>query len=88
MTLVRANLLIASSKIDADQVKSRFPQFRRHLTITPRSLPSGLLIGEYVWTPRASAIRPRLRMAIRGALSSMIDEYSVEEVFPETLLSW
>lgn len=86
--LVRAKVMIASTKADADQVKSRFPQFRHHLVVTPRSLPSGILIGEYVWTPRALNIPPRLRMSIRGALAPLIDEESVEETFPTTLLSW
>jgi hypothetical protein len=86
--LVRANLLIAANKIDGDQVKSRFPQFSAYLIITPRSLPSGIRVGEYVWTPRASIIPARLRMAVRVALAPMIDEESVEETFPVTLLSW
>lgn len=80
--------MIAATKSDADQVKARFPQFRRHLVVTPRSSPSEVLVGEYVWTPRASALPPRLRLAIRGVLASLIDEESVEETFPENLLSW
>ena len=85
---VRTNLMIAATRSDGDQVKARLPQFRRHLVVTPRSLPSGVLIGEYVWTPRALKLPPALRMSIRGALSLLIDEESVEETFPETLLSW
>jgi hypothetical protein len=86
--LVRANLLIAATKTDGDQVKSRFPQFSAHLVITPRSLPSGIRVGEYLWTPRALVIPARLRMAVRSALAPLIDEESVEETFPDTLLSW
>lgn len=86
--LVRTNLLIAATKSDAGAVKSRCPQFRYHLPVTPRRLPSGILIGEYVWTPYALALPARLRMEIRGALAPMIDKDSVEETFPETLLSW
>lgn len=86
--LVRARMLIAATYLDADRVKNKYPQFRYHLVITPRTLPTGLIVGEYVWTPCASALPARLRMEIRGALAPWIDEESVEETFPENLLSW
>lgn len=85
--LTRANLLIAASRADGMLVRSHFPQFRRHLVITPRSLPSGILIGEYVWTPCARELPARLRMKVRSALAPLIDEESVEENFPVTLLT-
>lgn len=87
MTLVRANLMVAASKAEGQLLKTQYPQFRRHLVITPRSLPSGILIGSWVWTPHALRLPARLRLAIRGALAPMIDEGSVEEEFPDTLLS-
>lgn len=86
--LVRANLMIAATHGEADQIKKKYPQFRYHLAVTPRTLPSGIAVGEYVWTPSASALPARLRMAIRVALAPLIDEDSVEETFPDTLLSW
>jgi hypothetical protein len=81
-------LLIAATQTDGARVKKKYSQFKHHLIITPQSLPSGVRVGEYVWTPRASKLPASLRMEIRGALSSLIDEESVEETFPETLLSW
>lgn len=86
--LVRANLLIAATKVDGQEIREHFPQFRHHLVITPRSLPSGILIGEYVWTPYALELPARLRWQVRGALAPLLDEESVEETFPTTLLSW
>lgn len=86
--LVRARMIIAATQTDADRIKRKYPQFRHHLVVTPRTLPTGLLVGEYVWTPAAQALPARLRMEIRGALAPWIDEDSVEETFPETLLSW
>lgn len=88
MTLVRARVLIAATQAEADGVKRKYPQFKYHLVVTPRTLPSGIRVGEYVWTPAASALPARLRMAVRGALAPLIDEDSVEETFPDTLLSW
>jgi hypothetical protein len=88
MGLVRAKVMIAATHNEAEQIKKKYPQFRHHLVVTPRTLPSGIAVGEYVWTPFASALPARLRMAIRGALSSLVDEDSIEETFPDTLLSW
>ena len=87
MTLVRANLIIAATKREGDLLKIKYPQFRRHLVITPRSLPSGILVGEYVWTPHALLLPARVKLAIRGSLAPLVDESSVEEDFPDTLLS-
>lgn len=81
-------MMIAATQTDASRIKRKYLQFRYHLVVTPMSLPTGLLVGEYVWTPAALALPARLRMEIRGALSPWIDEGSVEETFPETLLSW
>jgi hypothetical protein len=85
---VRVRLLIAATQTDGDQIRKKYRQFKYHLVITPRTLPSGIVIGEYVWTPAASALPARLRLEIRGALAPLIDGESVEETFPETLLSW
>lgn len=84
----RVNLLIAESRVDADQVISRFPQFFHHAVMTPWIIPNDVVVGEYVWSPRAQSLPARVRMRIRGELSSMIDGSSVEEIFPDTLLSW
>lgn len=86
--LVRARVMVASTHVEADRIKKKYPQFRYYLVVTPRTLPSGIRVGEYVWTPAAAELPARLRMEIRGALAALIDEESVEETFPDTLLSW
>ena len=85
--MVRAKVMIAATQAEADRIKKKYPQFKFYLAITPRTLPSGIEVGQYVWTPAASALPARLRMQIRGALAPLIDEESVEQTFPETLLS-
>lgn len=85
---MRQNLIIAATKRDAQTVKEHFPQYRRYTVVTPRVLPPDVKIGEYVWTPYASELPARLRMELRGVLAPLIDEESVEEQFPITLLSW
>jgi hypothetical protein len=81
------NLLIAASRTEGMEIQKHFPQFRKHILLTPKSLRSGVLVGEYVWTPGALELPARLRMKIRGVLAPMIDEESVEETFPVTLLT-
>lgn len=88
MSLPRVNILIASSDIDAEWIQHYYPQYKNHLPVTPKTLPSCILVGEYLWTPRALQLPARVRLAIRGALSSLLDEGSIEETFPDTLLSW
>lgn len=88
MGLARAKVLIAATITDADRVKRKYPQFKYHVAVTSRCFPNLLSVGEYVWTPAASALPARLRLALRGALASLIDEETVEETFPDTLLSW
>lgn len=88
MGLARAKVLIAATVSEADQVKRKYPQFKYHVAVTPRCLPELLSVGEYVWTPAASSLPARLRLGLRGYLAPLIDEDSVEETFPDTLLSW
>lgn len=85
--LVRAKVMVATSHAEADRVKRKYPQFRYHLVITPRTLPTGIAVGQYVWTPSAATLPARVRLQIRGALAPLIDADSVEENFPGTLPS-
>ena len=85
MTMVRAKVMVAGTLAEAEMVKRKYPQFRFYLVITPRTLPTGIQVSAYVSSPAAVALPARQRMAIRGALSSLIDEDSVEETFPTTL---
>ena len=67
-------------------IRRHYPQFRNHLVMTPRSVLTGVKIGEYVWTPFAQQLPARVRMKLRGLLAPLIDQSSVEEIFPDTLL--
>ena len=85
----RANVMLATSFDEADAIKSRFPQYRFVLVQTPgQDLPDQVLVGEYVWTPNAAGLSARVRLRMRGVLSLGMDDESVEEEFPDTLLSW
>jgi hypothetical protein len=86
---MRINVLVARNHSDADRVKSRFPQYRLHVVVTPKTETcEGFVIGEYLWTPMASELPPRVRLALRGKLRPMMSCESIEEEFPDTLLSW
>lgn len=80
--------MIGATKHEIEAIRSYYPQFRHHLAMTPRSALSGVLVGEYVWTPIARELPGRVRMTLRGMLAPLIDTESVEECFPDTLLSW
>jgi hypothetical protein len=87
---ISINVLVAESRSDADRVKSRFPQFRLHVAVTPKTDPLScgrFVVGEYVWTPRAAALPASVRLRLRGKLSPLICPESVEEEFPDTLSS-
>lgn len=86
--MIRQNLLVVAAEAEAAAIRARYPQFRDHVTLTPRTAPSGIRVGEYVWTSYALALPARLRLTLRGVLAGLIDEESVEETFPDTLLSW
>lgn len=88
MTPPRQNVMVAASTNEATTCKSHFPQYRNHLVLTPRRTLTGILVGEYVWTPGASALPAAVRLRLRGELAPMIDGDSREEEFPLTLLSW
>ena len=86
---LRVGVIVATDYLDADRVKKRYPQFRFHVTVTPKTNPpKDFVIGEYVWTPNASDLPARTRLALRGKIAHLIDENSMEEEFPATLLSW
>ena len=80
--------MIAVSRREADTFKKDCPQFRLHVTVTPQATPSGFLVGEYVWTPKALNLPASIRLQLRGLLAPLIDEESIEEEFPDTLLYW
>ena len=86
---LRVGVIVAADTADADMVKDQFPQFRYYVTVTPRTAPpKDFVVGEYLWTPLATDLPARIRLALRGKLAPLIDEQSMEEEFPETLLSW
>ena len=85
---LRVNLIVAASDWDAELIKDGWPQFRHHQVVTPQKSLSGFYVGEYVWTPDAQKLRASERLRLRGVLAPLLDEHSVEEVFPSTLLSW
>ena len=86
---LRVGVIVATDYVDADHIKANYPQFRFHVTVTPRSsAPKDFVISEYVWTPLASQLPARTRLALRGKLAPLIDEDSMEEEFPSNLLSW
>lgn len=84
----RVNLLIAAHSWDVELVRDGWPQFAKHLPLTPDFAPSGVQVDEYVWTPEASKLPAAARLRLRNALAPLIDENSIEETFPSTLLSW
>lgn len=86
----RANVIIAASEREAVAVKRHYLQFRNHLVVIPDEPfdSTGILVGEYVWTPCALELPAADRMTLRGRLAPLMDDESVEEHFPETLLSW
>lgn len=86
--LIRANVIVAASLSDALLVKKRMPQFKFHVVLTPGESLSGFAVREYVWTPAASNLPAVMRMELRGLLAPLIDDDSIEEEFPETLLTW
>lgn len=84
----RRNVIVASSDDDAGRYVHVFPQYRRHLVLTPdRALPV-CLVREYLWTIGASNLPASVRMRLRGELAPMLDEYSRHEEYPLTLSSW
>lgn len=85
---VRANVLVAVDHDEADWIKKRYLQYRFYVVLTPDEKVSGFVVGEYVWSPGARNLPPRVRLALRGVLAPLIDGKSVEEEFPEALLSW
>lgn len=84
----RHSLIVAANFDDADYIRDHFEQFCLHLALTPEYTPSGFLVSDYVWTPRASKLPARERMLLRGKIAPFLDEQSMEEEFPLTLLSW
>lgn len=84
----RVNVIVAASDWDAELIKDGWPQFRQHRVLTPQDSLSGFSVGEYVWTPDAKKLRASQRLRLRGVLAPLLDEHSVEETFPSTLLSW
>lgn len=86
--LPRVNLVIGATKNEIALVRRSHPRFCHHLAMTPDRPLNGILVDEYVWTPTALQLPARVRLLLRGMLSPLIDEFSVEETFPDTLLSW
>lgn len=56
---MKTNLLIAANLRDAKLAQREVPRYRSYLVVTPRSVPKGIVIGEYVWTPRRRCSCPR-----------------------------
>lgn len=84
----RYNLMVAATKNEGDNYREMYPQFRGHLVLTPRTeIPDGR-VDTYVWTPDASNLPASVRLRLRGKMAPHIDEQSMEEEFPATLLSW
>ena len=79
--------MIGATKNEVNMVRRYYPQFCHHVAMTPRSVPVGVLVNEYVWTPTALQLPARVRLKLRGLLAPLIDERSFEESFPETLWS-
>lgn len=83
--------MIAASDLEAFTVRDSWPVFKGHMILTPDSNPlllAGFTIDDYVWTPGALALPARVRLMLRGIMAGCLDENSIEETFPETLLSW
>jgi len=84
----RCDVMVAADRDDALCCKFLYPHFFGHALLTPELSPGDLTARSYVWTPAASKLPASTRMRLRGELSAFIDERSVEEEFPSTLLSW
>lgn len=84
----RKNVMVAASIAEGEAYCEMIPDFYDHLLLTPEHTVAGFLVDTYVWTPEASKLSARVRMRLRGELAPMIDQHSVEEEFPLTLLSW
>ena len=84
----RYNLMVAATKAEGERLRKSYPQFRQHLLLTPRTPMPDVLVGTYVWTPEASKLPASVRMRLRGEMAAHIDEKTMEEEFPLTLLSW
>jgi hypothetical protein len=71
----------------SDWIKREYPLYRFYVVLTPDDAPlSGFRLGSYVWTPAATCLPARTRLALRAALRSVMTPDSIEEEFPETLL--
>ena len=86
--MIRANVLVVPNRDEASWIKDRYPQYLLHVVLTPDDKPSGFKVGECVWSPGARNLPASVRLALRGALAPLIDERSVDEDFPDDLLSW
>lgn len=84
----RCDVMVAADPDDALCCRFQFPHFLGHELLTPERSPTGFKARSYVWTPAASKLPASVRMRLRGQLAALIDERSVEEEFPSTLLSW
>ena len=84
----RCDVIVAADNDDALCCKFQYPHLLGHVLLTPDRGPDGLTARSYVWTPAASKLPASTRMRLRGELSALIDERSMEEEFPSTLLSW
>lgn len=84
----RYNLMVAATKKEGEALRKGYPQFRQHLLLTPKTVMPDVLIDTYVWTPEASKLPAKVRMQLRGQMAAHIDERTMEEEFPLTLLSW
>lgn len=84
----RKNVMVAESIEEGSAYCDMIPYFGDHVLLTPERTVRGFTVGRYVWTPEASRLPARVRMRLRGELAPMIDQNSVEEDFPLTLLSW
>jgi len=84
----RCDVIVAADRDDALCCRYQFPHLLGHVLLTPERSPGAVTARFYVWTPSASKLPASVRMRLRGELSALIDERSVEEEFPSTLLSW
>jgi hypothetical protein len=85
----RCDVIVAADREDALCCRFEYPQLLGHVLMTPDRSPNGGFKARfYVWTPAASTLPASTRMRLRGELSALIDEQSMEEEFPSTLLSW
>lgn len=85
----RVNVIVGVSRDEVDMMRKLCPQYRDYVAVTPHTRkPIEGRLGGYVWTPSAQMLPARVRLQIRGMLKPLLDEYSTEEKFPETLFSW